>query len=64
LPDLLGFAEKHLRPEGLAIFPKGARFQDELADARRSWDFNVDTQRSLSDGDAAILVIRNIHRHV
>ncbi len=64
LPELLGFAEKHLHPQGVGIFPKGARYQEELASARTSWDFDVDTRPSLSEGEAAILVIRNIHRHV
>lgn len=64
LPDLLGYAEKHLRPGGVAIFPKGARFRDELSQARETWDFDVDIEPSLADPEAAILVIRNIHRHV
>lgn len=64
LPDLLGYAEKHLRPGGVAIFPKGARFRDELSQAREIWDFDVDIEPSLADPEAAILVIRNIHRHV
>ncbi|WP_295072392.1 16S rRNA (guanine(527)-N(7))-methyltransferase RsmG [Tabrizicola sp.] len=64
LPELLGFAEKHLHPNGVAIFPKGARYQEDLASARTSWEFDVDTRPSLSEGEAAILVIRNIHRHV
>lgn len=62
LSDLIGFADTHLRPGGLAIFPKGARYQDELVEARKTWMFDVDTQRSLSESEAAILVIRNIHR--
>jgi 16S rRNA (guanine527-N7)-methyltransferase len=64
LPDLLGYADKHLRPGGVAVFPKGARFRDELLQARKSWDFDVDIEPSLADPEAAILVIRNIHRHV
>ncbi len=64
LIELLAFAQLHLRPGGVAIFPKGARHHDELAQARGAWDFDVDTQPSLSDGNAALLVIRNIHRHV
>lgn len=62
LPALVGFAATHLNPEGVAIFPKGARYQEELAQAREAWAFDVDTRPSLSDGEAAILVIRNIHR--
>jgi 16S rRNA (guanine527-N7)-methyltransferase len=64
LPELLGFADAHLRSGGVAIFPKGARFNDELSQARKAWDFDVDIQSSLSEPEAAILVIRNIHRHV
>lgn len=62
LSDLLAFARLHLKPDGTAIFPKGARFQEELSQARLEWAFDVDTRQSLSEGDAAILVIRNIHR--
>lgn len=62
LPDLLGYASKHLRAGGTAIFPKGARYADELAEARKFWSFDVDTLPSLSEGGASILVIRNIHR--
>lgn len=64
LSELLAFADLHLAGGGVAIFPKGSRYLEELAEARNAWAFDVDTQRSLSDAEAAILVIRNIHRHV
>lgn len=62
LPILLGFAEAHLATDGICVFPKGARHVDELADARTKWSFDVDTRPSMSDPEAAILVIRNIRR--
>ncbi|KAM3106419.1 16S rRNA (guanine(527)-N(7))-methyltransferase RsmG [Phormidesmis sp. 146-33] len=62
LAQLLEFAEKHLSENGTAVFPKGARFSDEIADARKVWSFDIDTQSSVSDSDASILLIRNIHR--
>ena len=62
LSSLLLFAEQHLSPTGTAVFPKGARFAAEIAEARKAWTFDVDIRPSLSEGDAAILVIRNIHR--
>lgn len=62
LANLVAYAARLLRPGGTAIFPKGARFAEELAAARRVWAFDVDTRPSLSDGEAAILVIRNIQR--
>lgn len=62
LTDLLAHAERHLAPSGVAIFPKGARFAAEVDNARTQWAFDVDTYPSLSDAEAAILVVRNIHR--
>ena len=62
LTQLLGFADKHLANAGVAIFQKGARHLEELEQASTAWTFDVDIQRSLSDAEAAILVIRNIHR--
>jgi 16S rRNA (guanine527-N7)-methyltransferase len=64
LSELLNYAESHLRPEGTAIFPKGARYAEELAQARDAWDFDVEAIPSASDKDAAVLVVRNIQRHV
>lgn len=64
LSELLNYADRHLRPDGSAIFPKGARYAEELAQAREAWDFDVEAIPSASDKDAAVLVVRNIHRHV
>ena len=63
LPELMAHADRHLAAGGIAVFPKGARYAEELAEARKSWAFGVDVQQSQSDPDAAILVIRNIHHH-
>ena len=63
LSDLLAYADRHLAAGGVAIFPKGARYAEELAAAQENWAFDADAQQSHSDADAAILVIRNIHRH-
>ena len=62
LPDLLGYAEQHLRANGVALFQKGARFPEEIAAAKRNWTFEVTPHSSLSEPDAAILEIRKIHR--
>ncbi len=62
LTDLLQFAFHHMKPTGVAIFPKGARFKAETALAKESWKFQVDSLPSLSDSKAAILMIRNIQR--
>jgi 16S rRNA (guanine527-N7)-methyltransferase len=62
LTDLLGFAARHLAADGVAIFPKGGRHSEELAEARRFWNFEADVQPSLSETGAGILVIRKIRR--
>lgn len=61
LKGLLDLANRHLKPQGVAIFPKGAKAASELAEARASWAFDVDSTPSLSEANASILVIRNIH---
>lgn len=62
LTDLLAFAERHIAPGGCAVFPKGARFATELAEARKTWDFEVESHPSLSEPGSAVLVIREIRR--
>jgi 16S rRNA (guanine527-N7)-methyltransferase len=62
LGDLLELANLHLKTEGVAVFPKGARHAEEAAEARRSWSFDLETLPSTSNPDAAILIIRKIHR--
>jgi 16S rRNA (guanine527-N7)-methyltransferase len=62
LAELLSIAHRHLRLDGVALFPKGARHAEEIVDARKTWNFEVEMQPSQSDPDAAVLVIRKINR--
>jgi 16S rRNA (guanine527-N7)-methyltransferase len=62
LSDLLELANLHLKTEGVAVFPKGARHAEEVVEARRAWTFDLQSMPSASDPDAAILIIRKIHR--
>jgi 16S rRNA (guanine527-N7)-methyltransferase len=62
LTDLLPYARHHLAPEGVALFPKGARHAEEAAVARHIWRFDLESKPSLSDPNSAILSIRNIER--
>ncbi|MBA3908621.1 MAG: 16S rRNA (guanine(527)-N(7))-methyltransferase RsmG [Rhodobacter sp.] len=62
LSGLLEYAELHLHPDGVAIFPKGGRYAEELEEARNTWDFEVDIHPSLSEQGSAVLVIRDIQR--
>jgi len=62
LAELLSYAQRHLRPDGVAIFPKGMRHQEEVTEARGDWSFEAETHASHSDPNAAIVIIRKIER--
>lgn len=62
LPQLLDFAERHLAEDGVALFPKGNRWREEVALAQQSWSFTVETHPSKTEADAVILKIRGVQR--
>jgi len=60
LSALLAFAQRHLAPDGLALFPKGANWQEEVEHARKEWHFDLTTHPSLTDPQAVILALKAI----
>lgn len=62
LTVLLGHAQRHLAPDGIALFPKGARHETELAEARRDWRFAVEQLPSRTEPAAAIYRIGRVAR--
>ncbi len=60
LSQLLPLAHRHLRPGGTALFPKGRRHADEIAEARRSWQFDLTDHPSQTDPEGRILQIERI----
>jgi 16S rRNA (guanine527-N7)-methyltransferase len=62
LPALLALAQRHLAPEGTALFPKGATHAEELRQALEGWRFSYDTTVSLTDPASVIYRIRGIAR--
>jgi len=62
LPDLLAHAERLLRPDGAALFPKGRRAADELTAAEAAWSMRVERFASGTDPDATILRLTGIRR--
>ncbi|QUJ76183.1 16S rRNA (guanine(527)-N(7))-methyltransferase RsmG [Sulfitobacter albidus] len=62
LDTLLGFAERHLDPGGVALFPKGARWEKEVDEARNQWSYDLKTTTSLTNPDATILRITELTR--
>lgn len=62
LPDLLAYSVQYLTPDGRAILPKGARFNEELDQAREDWQFDVTLHHSLTNTESRILEVSRIHR--
>lgn len=62
LEQLLGFAERHLKPGGTAIFPKGINWKKEVEAAQESWSFDLETVKSKTQDGAVILKIGEIRR--
>ncbi|AHM03453.1 rRNA small subunit methyltransferase, glucose inhibited division protein GidB [Roseibacterium elongatum DSM 19469] len=60
LDQLLGYAHRHLAPDGECLFQKGAAYREELASAQANWQTDADCIPSTTAADAAILRIGNI----
>ncbi len=62
LDTLLGYAERHLAPGGVALFPKGATVDAELAHALEHWRFSYQKEPSKTAADGVVLIIGGISR--
>ena len=62
LDTLLGYADRHLRKYGTALFAKGQTWRTEAAEARKKWNFDLEVHPSKTDNKAAVLQISNIVR--
>ena len=63
MTELCGLVHRHMGVNGIALIAKGAQAEDELAQARPVWSFDVERHPSKSDDGATVLAIRNL-RHV
>lgn len=62
LPKLLSFAHRHLLPDGVALFPKGAKAKDEVNEALEGWRFRCQKHASITDANSTILSVGEIAR--
>ncbi len=60
LDILLGLVSRHLDSDGVAILPKGKRFEQEVEQARRSWHFEMKVERSAVDEESRVLLVSEI----
>lgn len=61
LPRLLPLVHRHMAQGGTALLQKGARHVEELEQARRDWQMDVETLPSVTASDAVILRVRNLN---
>ena len=62
LPKLLECVERHRRSTGKALFLKGTSFEKEVEESRKTWHFDLEIRPSLTDPQAALLVIGELTR--
>lgn len=60
LEKLCGYAARHMRPDGCALFLKGAQHAAEVSNARKLWSFHLDAFPSLTDSNAVILKLKDL----
>ncbi len=60
LPTLLGYVARHLRQDGTALLPKGARWAAERDAAQDAWTFSLTTHPSKTDPKGVILQIGDL----
>ena len=62
LTQLLAYAKPFVDNGAIALFPKGARYREELTEARKSWTFGAEVIPSLTAEDAALIRIKDLAR--
>ncbi|MEP5731257.1 MAG: 16S rRNA (guanine(527)-N(7))-methyltransferase RsmG [Sulfitobacter sp.] len=62
LTALLEHGERQMAPHGIALFPKGANWKNEVEDARNQWSFGVEHIKSKTNPKAAVLKVKDITR--
>ena len=62
LSQLLVWGQICLKPSGAMVLLKGERFQDEIAAARDNWNFSTAIHTSVTNSDAAVVVVSAISR--
>lgn len=60
LSTLFPLILRHLKPDGYTILHKGKRAQEEVAEARQRWCFDLEESASLTDPEGQILIAKGI----
>lgn len=60
LQVLCGYAFRHVQPDGICAFLKGASVDVEIAEAEKIWRFDLDRVASVTDSRSSILFLRGL----
>ena len=60
LPRLLPMADRHLKPRGTLVLPKGVTLDDEVGEATLDWAFALKTAQSLTDESGQIAILSGL----
>ena len=63
LDDLLDMAEFILRKDGIGVFLKGKKWEEELTAAKKRWMMHATPHSSLTDPEGRILVVSDLVRN-
>ncbi len=62
LDKLLDYAQPFLKPDGVCLFPKGAKAEDELTLAGQSWTMTTERFPNPADSSGILLRIKELYR--
>ncbi|CUH79658.1 Ribosomal RNA small subunit methyltransferase G [Tritonibacter multivorans] len=62
LSQLCEFSERHLKKDGVCIFPKGGNWKKEVDNALQQWRFEWEAITSLTEPQAVILKMKGVER--
>lgn len=60
LSQLCAFAQRHMGETGIGLFPKGASYAEEIAVARKEWNFDLTLHPSKTEDAAVILRLERL----
>lgn len=62
LSKLLEYAKPFCKTSTILLFPKGEKWNEEVLEAKKKWNFEYKTEQSLTSETGCILQIKNIRR--
>lgn len=62
LKELFSYVYKFCKKDTICIFPKGKKYAEEIAEAKKEWKFSCDIKPSEQSDEGKILIITNLFR--